>query len=83
MQKGPVYVSSRAEKGCVPVGQGTYAWICGEICLKPLSLGRTNPATTKIKTFRIEDDDVPIAKIIAVISLIRLTGSQTEIVEVA
>ncbi len=51
--------------------------------MKPLSLRRTDPATTNIGTFGVEGDDVPIANVIAVIPFAYFSGSRTEIVEVA
>src|ERR1700747_1890575 len=56
--------------------------MCGEIFAQPFALGRSGVATARRHTFAVQDDNVPGAELVAVITLARIASGFAEILEI-
>ena len=65
------------------ISEGTKLLMLGKVLAQPLLLRRSSSATSDLRTFAIQDDDVPLAEIVAVIGLVRITGCGAEIMRVS
>ena len=63
----------------MPVGEGTALRARGEVGLKPLLLSGAGA----VRNVGVQDDDVPIAQVVAVIALGGVAGCRTEVAEIA
>ena len=76
-------LSTRAEQRLVKVSEGTELRVLGQVLAQPLLLLRACSATSDLRTFAVQYDDVPLAEIVAVVGFVGIAGGSTEIMRVS
>ncbi len=70
------------EKRLVKIGEGARYGMRGQIFAQPFALNGIRVASARRHTFAVQDDDVPRAELVAVITFARIPGALAEILEI-
>src|SRR5450755_1965852 len=71
-----------AEQRLVKISQSAGGRMRGEICAEPFFFARTGITAADLRALAIQDDDVPVAQLITVEAIFRVSGNVSEILEI-